>query len=75
MYLKGGTKDHFMSFVGEQYPGMKHDFLRMYPGAYARRDVAKLIGNRVEALRTDHGFAELHRREKASRPRQLKLRF
>lgn len=73
LHLKGGTKDHFMSFVDEQYPGMKHDFLRMYPGAYAHRTVTREIDDRVKALREDHGFAEMHRREQAARPRQMEL--
>jgi hypothetical protein len=35
MYLKGGTKDHFMGFIAKEFPHMVEGFQRLYAGAYA----------------------------------------
>ena len=38
MYLKGGTKDHFMGFLASQFPHMVEGYNRLYAGAYAKSD-------------------------------------
>ena len=38
MYLKGGTRDHFLHFIAEAVPGPAGRLRRMYPGAYAPKD-------------------------------------
>src|SRR5215217_6866994 len=35
MYLKGGTKDHFMGFLDREFPHMVKSYGRLYAGAYA----------------------------------------
>ena len=35
LYLKGGTKDHFMGFLAREFPDMVDGYKRLYPGAYA----------------------------------------
>src|SRR5689334_5261099 len=35
MYLKGGTKDHFMGFLAHEFPHMVERYGRLYAGAYA----------------------------------------
>jgi DNA repair photolyase len=35
LYLKGGTKDHFMGFLEAEHPAMVEGYRRLYPGAYA----------------------------------------
>jgi DNA repair photolyase len=35
LYLKGGTKDHFIGFLASEYPDMLDAYRRLYPGAYA----------------------------------------
>lgn len=73
LYLKDGTRDHFMSFIREQFPDMEGGLAGVYPGAYARPDVAGRISERVEAIREDLGFAGVERERTAARPRQMKL--
>jgi DNA repair photolyase len=38
MYLKGGTKDHFMGFLAREFPHMVTSYERLYAGAYASAD-------------------------------------
>ena len=73
LYLKDGTRDHFMAFVRDQYPDIEGDLFRVYPGVYARRDVAGQIGDRVAAVRGEQGFAKMQLTRERSRPRQLEL--
>src|SRR5215203_647312 len=35
MYLKGGTRDHFMGFIGQEFPQMLQSFEKLYAGPYA----------------------------------------
>jgi DNA repair photolyase len=35
MYLKGGTKDHFMGFLATAFPHLVEGYGRLYAGAYA----------------------------------------
>jgi DNA repair photolyase len=52
MYLKGGTKDHFMGFLEREYPEMVAGYRRLYPGAYASPNyvtaVRQLVSGRQE---------------------------
>jgi DNA repair photolyase len=50
MYLKGGTKDHFLGFIRSQFPHMLEGFEKMYVGAYAPRDYAAAISAMMRAL-------------------------
>ena len=38
MYLKGGTRDHFMGFLAAEFPDMVDEYERLYAGAYASAD-------------------------------------
>src|SRR6266545_4182455 len=40
LYLKGGTRDHFMGFLARAYPQMLESYQRLYPGAYASQEYA-----------------------------------
>ena len=75
LYLKEGTRDHFMSFIRERFPHMEGALADIYAGAYARPDVARRIGGRVQALKEDLGFGRLDRERAAARPRQMELRL
>jgi DNA repair photolyase len=48
MYLKGGTRDHFMRFLAHAFPHLVDGYNRLYAGAYAAphyvRDVRAMIG-------------------------------
>ncbi len=50
MYLKEGTKDHFMGFVAKEFPHMVDSYNRLYAGAYARPDYVKAVRGLIDTL-------------------------
>jgi DNA repair photolyase len=50
LYLKGGTKDHFMGFLSREFPEMMDPYRRLYPGAYAPSTCVTAIRQMVNAL-------------------------
>lgn len=50
MYLKGGTRDHFMRFLEAEYPGMVEGYRRLYRGAYAPPGYITAVRQMVNAL-------------------------
>jgi DNA repair photolyase len=67
MYLKGGTRDHFMNFVAQQFPDMLPGYQRMYPGAYAPRGYVDTVKGLIGGLRERY---DLVRRERSLPPRE-----
>jgi DNA repair photolyase len=59
LYLKGGTKDHFMGFLAEAFPDMVQGYQRLYPGAYASAEYVGTIRALIEMLQERH---EVNRR-------------
>ena len=50
MYLKGGTKDHFMEFLSKEFPQMVTSYNRLYAGAYASPDYVKAVRGMIDTL-------------------------
>ncbi len=50
MYLKEGTKDHFMRFLGEHFPEMVEGYNRLYAGAYAAPAYVTAVKGLIAAL-------------------------
>lgn len=50
LYLKGGTKDHFMGFLRHAYPEMAASYERLYPGAYASPEYVTAVRGLIEML-------------------------
>jgi DNA repair photolyase len=50
MYLKGGTKDHFLGFIAREFPHLREGFEKLYPGAYAPQGYIASIRAMVDAL-------------------------
>ena len=50
MYLKGGTRDHFMEFIAREFPHMAEGFERLYAGAYAPSRYITAVRQMVDAL-------------------------
>jgi DNA repair photolyase len=64
MYLKGGTKDHFMGFLASEFPEMVEKYGRLYAGAYASADYVKAIRAVIDAVQERHGLGKRRKREK-----------
>jgi DNA repair photolyase len=56
MYLKGGTKDHFMGFLAREYPHMVASYERLYAGAYASADYVRTVRGLIEMLQERYGL-------------------
>ena len=50
MYLKGGTKDHFMGFLAKEFPHMVEGYDRLYAGAYAKADYVTSVRGMIAML-------------------------
>ncbi len=50
LYLKGGTKDHFMGFLAREFPHMVEGYNRLYPRAYAPSQYASAVRSTIDAL-------------------------
>jgi DNA repair photolyase len=57
MYLKGGTRDHFLHFVAQEFPERLEGYRRMYPGAYAPRRYADTVRGLINTLRDRYDVA------------------
>src|SRR5829696_473506 len=54
MFLKGGTKDHFMGFLAHSHPEMVESYQRLYPGAYTSPEYAGTVRALIEMLQERH---------------------
>ena len=57
MYLKGGTRDHFLHFIAEQFPERLEGYRRMYPGAYAPKSYVDTVRGLIGSLRDRYDVA------------------
>ena len=67
MYLKEGTKDHFMGFLAKEFPQMVESYNRLYAGAYAKADYVKAVRGMIDTLQERYELRR--RRTKGSAPR------
>jgi len=68
MFLKGGTKDHFMGFLAKEYPEMVEGYGRLYAGAYAKADYIAGVRGMISALQQKYDVAP--RRRATSEPEE-----
>ena len=74
LYLKEGTKEHFMSFLDNEYPRLAGPYRRLYPGAFAPWRLKDSLQRQIGELKNAYGLGE--RRPQAQlppRPKQLQL--
>ncbi len=65
LHLEGGTRDHFLRFLGSEFPELVPLYERLYPRKYASKAYADKVYALVAALKAAHG---LDRRGVASAP-------
>ena len=61
MYLKGGTKDHFMGFLAHEFPHLVERYGRLYAGAYAAPAYVKEVRGIIETFKARHGLSGKNR--------------
>ena len=62
LYLKGGTKDHFMGFLRQEFPDMVDSYERLYSGAYAPAEYAGAVRSLIDMLQERHQVTRRARR-------------
>jgi DNA repair photolyase len=50
LYLKGGTKDHFLGFLAREFPHLLDGYSRLYPRAYAPGGYVAAVRSTIDAL-------------------------
>ena len=75
VYLKPGTKEHFMEFLEREYPQLVGRYRVMFPGAYAANGVKAPVVAAVDRLRRAHHVEDRRawRAQPAEAPSQLAL--
>jgi DNA repair photolyase len=71
MYLKGGTRDHFMGFLAHSFPGMVTGYTRLYAGAYARPEYVREVRAMIEMFKKRHAMIGDNRYEDAEPDEKL----
>ena len=54
LYLKGGTRDHFMGFLAHAFPQMVESYQRLYAGAYAPKEYVETVRGLIDVLKQRH---------------------
>ncbi|HEX9095527.1 MAG TPA: radical SAM protein [Candidatus Dormibacteraeota bacterium] len=75
VYLKPGTKEHFMEFLGREYPRLLPRYRQLFPGAYAPAALKSPVTAAVAALNHRYGVGDRRtfRAEPPPEPLQLDL--
>jgi DNA repair photolyase len=71
MYLKEGTKDHFMGFLASEFPEMVTSYNRLYAGAYASADYVKAVRGMIDTLQKRYDVRGRRPRNEESTPQEL----
>lgn len=58
LYLKPGTREHFLDYLGRDWPGLLPRYERLYRGAFLEKAVSEPIKRRVATLREGLGIAD-----------------
>jgi DNA repair photolyase len=70
MYLKEGTRDHFMGFLSREFPNLVDPYNRLYAGAYARSDYAKSVRGMIDVLQERYDLRRRRPRSEESVPEE-----
>jgi DNA repair photolyase len=56
MFLEGGTRDHFMRWLGQEYPDLVDGYTHLYARKYAPSDYRKEVSRVIGMLKTKYGL-------------------
>ena len=55
MFLEGGTRDHFMKWLAQEFPHLVDGYTGLYAGKYASSSYRKEVGSVIDMLRQKYG--------------------
>jgi DNA repair photolyase len=58
LYLKPGTREHFMDFLKSEHPELLAAYHRLYPGDYAPKRFQQGLGSMVSELKRTHALRD-----------------
>jgi DNA repair photolyase len=69
LYLEGGTRTHFLEFVGREYPDLSEAYGALYAGGakYVPRDFSTKVQDMVRGLRARYGMSPRESKERTRR--------
>jgi DNA repair photolyase len=62
LFLDGGTRDHFMRFIGDAFPAMTEQYAHLYARKYVAKDYAERVKKTVGILKAKYGLTTRRRR-------------
>jgi DNA repair photolyase len=68
LYLKEGTRDHFMGFLAREFPNLVDPYNRLYAGAYARTDYVTSVKGMIDVLQQRYDLRQRRPRSEESPP-------
>ena len=57
LYLKEGTRTHFLTFLARDFPHLSEKYRRLYGGAYAPKPYAREVRAVIQMLQERHGVS------------------
>jgi DNA repair photolyase len=70
LFLKDGTRDHFMGFLRQEFPHLVEGYERLYAGAYAPRDYTKAVKALLQTLQDRYDIGARRFRRAPEEPPQ-----
>ena len=70
MYLKEGTRDHFMRFLSKEFPALVESYNRLYAGPYARAEYVKAVKGMIDVLQQRYDLRRRRPRSEESVPQE-----
>src|SRR5262245_21734220 len=70
LYLKGGTKDHFIGFLQQEFPHLTAAYDRLYAGAYAKSEYVKAVRGMIDVLQERYDLRRRRWRDEESAPQE-----
>jgi DNA repair photolyase len=58
LHLQGGTRDHFIRFLGREYPQLSAGYDRLYAGKYAPKAYADQVYGMIQVLQERYGLSK-----------------
>jgi DNA repair photolyase len=71
LFLDGGTREHFMRFLADEFPALSAQYEHLYASKYAARDYVDRVKKTVGMLKARYGVNMRHRRGEEEHKREV----